>query len=406
MRKLIKKSVKKLYLLLIIVILIELAILGVKPHPNFWLKRESLAQYAAQVIKKCSSSKYHPNCYNEEVPKLMTKISMEDAFKVTSFIQDKDSSFGYCHVLSHKLSSLEVDKNPDKWMDVLPRCPANGMCANGCLHGALQERFRVESLSADQIEKAIPDLKVACEARAGWNPTGLDQAICYHGLGHLTMYITNSNFKKALELCNRIAKKDGGRNFTGVCYEGLFMQLFQPLEPEDFALVKGKTPEQKNLLSFCSQFETKSQQQACWEEGFPLYREEIKTAKGIVNFCMNSPNQYAIDHCFDMLFTALGQAANFDASIITEVCRDIPEGRRGQCFANGALSMIQADKKFIDRATGLCSRAQPFQVTQDCYNKLADMALYNFHSGTEELNRFCSKLPENLYDKCFGNHPS
>lgn len=402
-----KKEIKLIIFALLIIVLTELSILQ-----NGALKKSEFADLsylANQIIEKCASSSYRPTCYDEQVPKLMDKpynISLEEAFKITRIIQAQDSSFQYCHVLGHRLSSKEVAKNPQSWMNIIPRCPANGMCANGCLHGALQERFRSESLSDEQIETVIPDLQIACEARSNWNPTGLDQAICYHGLGHLTMYMTNADFEKSLEICDRIAKKDDGRDLTGVCYEGLFMQLFQPLEPEDFALAQGKEPKKDQLSTFCGQFGTKRQQQACWEEGWPLYREAIKTAEGIVNFCSRSPNPLQKDHCYDMIFHTVGQGSNFDADKITKLCNQIPLKRRGLCFASGALSMIQADKKFVDQATKFCLSAKPDKATDECYSRLADFATYNFHKGTEDLNRFCSGLPENLRPRCSGEDSS
>lgn len=385
---------------ILLVIILEVFLLQ---KPNLGAQSAQSSELLAnQIIEKCKPTPYRPTCYDQEVPKLMDRISMEKAFEITRIIQNNDRSFNYCHILGHKLSTKEVAKNPDKWMDIIPRCPSNGMCSNGCIHGALQERFRAESLSDNQITKVIPDLQVACEARKNWNPTPLDQAICYHGLGHLTMYITNANFGKSLKICDQIAKKADGRNFTGVCYEGIFMQLFQPLEPEDFALAKGKIPEKNNLGIFCGQFTTKEQQQACWEEGWPLFREEVKTGDGIVNFCSNSPNAQAIDHCFEMLFTGFGQGVNFDTDAITKLCNQVPLTRQGQCFANGALSMIQADKKFIDDATILCSKSNYPSENNKCFETLANMALYNFHPDSTEFIQFCNRLPDNLQPKCLG----
>lgn len=386
-----------------ILILLGIIILGefyILQKPKQSIKISPLSVLAGEIIEKCKPTSYHPACYDEEVPKFISIISMEEAFEVTGMIQDQDPSFAYCHVLGHKLSSLETAKDPSKWIDIIPRCPANGMCSNGCLHGALQERFRSESLSDQQIEDVTPDLKITCEARNGWKPTPLDQAICYHGLGHLIMYITDANFEKSLMICDLIGKKGDGRNFSGVCYEGVFMQLFQPLEPEDFALAEGKSPERKKLKDFCTQFNTKQQQQACWEEAWPLYREEVKTAQGIVNFCNNSPNPAQIDHCFEMLFTGAAQNVNFDSKTITKLCSQIPLQRRGQCFASGARGMTQADKKFTDKAIQLCHQAQPSSIDEECFKILVDFSAYDFKSGSEDFLRLCNGLPDPWKDKC------
>ena len=105
------------------------------------ISANSLDKYATGIVKKCSSASYKPTCYEKEVPMLMDSISMEEAFQVTRIIQDLDKSYQYCHVLGHELSARETAKDPGKWKDIIPRCPS-GLCSNGCIHGAFQERFR------------------------------------------------------------------------------------------------------------------------------------------------------------------------------------------------------------------------------------------------------------------------
>ncbi|MBX9765211.1 hypothetical protein K2X83_01060, partial [Patescibacteria group bacterium] len=108
---------------------------------------KNLERLAEKVIATCSKESYPPTCYDEEIPRLMdTGLSMEEAFQVTTVIQNKVSDYFYCHVLGHNLSAKETAKDPSKWTEVVARCPV-GMCSNGCLHGAAQERFRAESLS-------------------------------------------------------------------------------------------------------------------------------------------------------------------------------------------------------------------------------------------------------------------
>ncbi len=39
------------------------------------------------------------------------QISMEDAFTFAKNIQSQDDQYGYCHVLEHKLSAKELNKD-------------------------------------------------------------------------------------------------------------------------------------------------------------------------------------------------------------------------------------------------------------------------------------------------------
>lgn len=383
---------------LLLVISGELLLLS-KQAPTKSLSQDSLQKYAEEVLSNCSKKDYRPACYDEKIPKLMDFISMENAFRVTQLVQQKDSSYNYCHVLGHKLSAREAAKDPSRWMDVITRCPV-GVCANGCLHGTLQERFRSEYLTDGQIEEIKPDLSKVCEERNGWKPTGLEQATCYHGLGHLAMYLTNADIKKSLDLCDAISIKKDGRDFGKLCYEGLFMQLFQPLEPEDFALVEGKGPQKESLRSFCEQYKGEEKVEACWSEGWPLYRAEVFTPQGLIEFCSVPPDPENQDMCFNMMFHALGQGKNFNVDEIEGFCKQLPSKRKAQCFADGASSIIQADKSFVNRAVELCFKAEKSGVGDECFANLARFSNYNLPSHSEEFLALCASLPEKWQGKC------
>jgi len=251
-------------------------------------KEGSLEQHANTAVALCQKDKDRPSCYDKEVPKLTGSLSMEDAFRVTWHVQEKDSEYQYCHVLGHELSAREVRKDPTKWKEVITRCPS-GMCSNGCLHGGFQERFRAETFTEEEIEEVTQELVDACEAREQWQPTGLEQASCYHALGHLTMYITDANTEQASTICDVISKKPDGRDFRQLCYDGVFMQIFQPLEPEDFALIEGKVPTKEEVTAFCAEGNTHMQEASCLNESWPLFYQDIVNPKNLVPFCEKNP---------------------------------------------------------------------------------------------------------------------
>lgn len=362
---------------------------------------KSPEEIAKTIIQTCSDAPYKPTCYEKEVPVLMDEgMSMTDAFNIIQILQKKDTTYGYCHVLGHKISEKEVVKDPQNWIDTIPRCPSNGMCSNGCLHGAMQGRFKSEHLNDSQIEKVVPELKIACEKRKNWNPTGLDEGICYHGLGHLTMYITKADINKSLAICDKIGIKPDGSDIRNVCYEGIFMQLFQPLETEDFDLVKGIAPTKEGLRAFCTNFATESIQEACWREGWPLFAHEIKTAQGIEDFCEQTTSETRKNVCYSMLFHVLAQSTNFELSQIEVVCSKMSQNKKADCYSNNALAIIQADKSFIAKAVSLCGRAQDAQIANECYTNLSQLASYNFLKNSKERNEFCSLLPKDLHSSC------
>lgn len=354
-------------------------------------KSSSLNNYAEKVLIKCSKESYKQACYDKEIPKLMDYISMEDAFKITSIIQEKDTSYQYCHILGHKLSAREVNKDPSKWKNIVSRCPS-GICSNGCIHGAFQEKFRSESLTDKQIESIKPDLQNICEERQNWHPTGLEQGSCYHALGHLTMYLNSAYIDKAISLCKEISIKDSRRDFSHLCFDGVFMQIFQPLEPEDFTLVKGKQPRKEEVLNFCSKYSL-TEKSSCLSESWPLFINEIKESDGLVAFCMKEePNEQS--RCFDSMEYVLTTQFNFDLDKMANLCKNLPTELIGQCFGNASTRLIETDYRNIEKSVNFCKESQKYDKTNRCFNELIKYSDYNFHTGSKEFFKLCNTMPD------------
>lgn len=378
-----------------IIIGAELWMIRYDPQPID--KKNELNILASQIIQKCKSDSNRPSCYDKEIPKLMDRISMEEAFGVTREVQNRDKSYQYCHVLGHELSAREVRKDPTKWKDVVTKCPS-GMCSNGCIHGGFQEKFRSETLTERELEKVKPELANICENRTNWHPTGLEQASCYHAVGHLSMYVTNGEIDRSLKLCDELTLKSSGRDYRRLCYDGVFMQLFQPLEPDDFALVEGKAPDKNHLSAFCNQYGG-GIKGSCLSEAWPLYREEIRTVGGLQNFC-NLQERSEQKRCFSAMFYILASGKGLDKDKIAEFCRELPINLRGLCLANSASRMIEVDYRNIDQAIQLCQENSQIDPERMCYQEMLLYSGYNFKKDGSEFLKVCNLLPDDLKIKC------
>lgn len=367
----------------------------------FGLVPYSYEQYAEKVIAACAKENYPPSCYDNEIPKLMDRgLSMEETFEVTSIIQGKVNNYFYCHVLGHRLSEKETAKDPLKWTEVVARCPT-GMCSNGCLHGAAQERFRNDVLTPEQVQSLLPELTQVCEEGYGRAFTGLEQASCYHSLGHLSMYITGADADASVAVCDDIAQK-GDNDYRKTCYEGAYMQIFQPLEPEDFALVKDiPATTTVSAHAYCGQF-TGEKRDACNRESWPLYRASFDAPSGLEAFCsLASANADSKRYCYNAMFYVLTAQYNFDKDKITQLCEGVPQERKGQCFANAASRLIETDYRLIPDALEMCKRADTDGVGPRCYDELLYYSAFNFHQGSDAFNALCKALPEPWSGKCF-----
>lgn len=390
---------KKEFFALLSLLFIALAVSLVSTVSVFF--EDPIKRYAGEVMKVCEDAAYTPSCYDREIPKLMDAygISLEEAFQVTEIVQNKDSGYPYCHVLGHNLSAKEASKDLSKWSGVIAKCP-EGQCSNGCLHGAFQERFRDENLSAEELEAVIPQLSDVCNDGSGRTFTELERGSCYHALGHLTMYVTKADPEESVELCDRIMA-GGDFERRHLCYDGVFMQIFQPLEPEDFALIEDVAPETKQeALALCDAFSGLAHG-SCMLESWPLFIDELKAPKGLSNFCEGFGNQASVDRCYYGLFYLMPVQFNFDKSRIVSFCDGIRDPYRGQCFAKAASRHIESDKKFVPEAVSYCRLAENRGVAEDCWREMLFYSRFALKRDSASFNQLCELLPGEWQEQCF-----
>ncbi len=379
---------------------IFIALLLVVAFIDQFSQKNSIESGADKIIALCKDASYRPTCYDLEIPKLMGALSMEDTFKVTRIIQDKESNYPYCHVLGHLIGGVETAKDPSKWKDVAGRCPTD-MCSNGCMHGVFQERFRSESLPEAPVTEVSSILSGICEPRDGFNPTSLVQATCTHALGHLTMYVTGADIRKSLSICDRISINKDGHDFRPLCYDGVFMQLFQPLEPEDFALVEGKVPSKDKVEKFCSAF-SGEERNSCWSESWPLVKAELKhDPLRVEQFCAQLAQTDGASGCMRDMFYILAVQFGLDSNRIEKYCAQGTHAIRGECFAAAASRFIEVDARNVEKALALCQSAEHYGVGDVCYVKLAQDASYDFKEGSKAFTQLCGGLPAQWQDQCY-----
>jgi len=383
------------YIIFVATLIVGLALWTISP-------KKSLHAYADGVVKKCQGVAYAPSCYDREIPKLMDRISMEEAFEVTRLVQEKDKRYLYCHVLAHNVSLREAEKDLSNWKDVVARCPTT-FCNNGCQHGALMRRFNAESLTNSQIAEVKPDLMDVCEPRGSWNPREIERSMCYHALGHLNMFITKADIPKSVELCNDIGIKPDGRNYTQTCTQGVLMSVYQPLEPEDFALVKDLTPTKDTVNVFCNQF-TGEAWFACHSESWPLFLQDIKEPAGLMRFCSytNDPdkkqNCIATGMSILTVFMVVDRGGQLDR--LRAYCDQLPFVQKGQCYAASAFRLVQIDPRYADTAQAVCVVAQESGVGDACYSYLLQHADQSFQEGSTEREAFCEAFSEMWKIQC------
>jgi hypothetical protein len=383
----------------------------------------SASALAARVIETCASSAHRPTCYDREIPKLMDSgITLEQSFEVVKAIQAKDDSYWFCHVVAHELSEKEWERDPSGWKDVMTRCPVN-MCSNGCIHGALQRHFSSEALNNTQISELMPDLMDLCEKREHWTPAPSDTSSCYHELGHLSMYLSGADPKGSQEICDRVAVRPDGRNYLQTCYEGIFMQVFEPRDPDDFGLIHKLIPHPDRLSVcdtapfgvqkgacwkkgwgedagiFCDSF-TGELRNACWREAWVVNDERLTKGAGITAYCEYAKDTAERLKCFNKMIYSVMAMYDFDEKKVEPICPDLPEDMHGECYASIVGRMLETDQDLADKALAVCERANKQGVGPVCYERLAYEARNVFAPGAPKAKELCARIPEPYNRSC------
>lgn len=365
--------------------------------------KKDIGQITERIVNQCAEVTNKTKCYEDLISSLVLEpmnLTMEEAFQVVKSAQRLDSKYYYCHDLSHKLARSEMQKKDNDWRDVAARCPMN-LCAKGCIHGVFQEKYKDQTLSDAEIEQNIPELDALCKPRSSWQPSGSQQASCYHGLGHLFMYITDANIEESLRLCSKLAVSEHKLNFRAPCLHGIFMQIFQSSNYEIVNLINKFNLSLETAPSFCQKFD-KETAAICWMESWPFQAQEINNANGLKNFCYQLDKDHQSD-CFAFMFTIITFNFRYDQDKLLDYCSSMQDGLAAECASRVALAILQNDNEHIEQASGFCKKASDYDPKHQCYNLLATMASYNFSLGSKERTDLCNSLPETVKESCFKN---
>lgn len=351
------------------------------------------ASAASDIVEACAreGESDHSHCYERDVPALWGTHSLPELFEIIRDIRQIDPSYQFCHVLAHKLGEQAAAEDPSRWVDLIPLNPPDGICSNGFIHGVIVGTFRNDVLDAATLEKIIPDFARACEPRANWTPSPLDQAICYHGMGHLFMFVTNADIRKSLDTCDRIALSPTD-DFRRVCREGVFMQIYQPLEPDDFALIEllPEEPSKENYRRMCDFYSDSAEEEgACLREAWPLFEDGIKSGRDVAAFCKGQPNTEETAACYESASAIIGRMTLGNIDAAAQACAAIPAGEQATCYVMAAQAIVEEDRSNGSVALMLCKRAEGL-LADNCLATLAGRAGFLFTSRSREGVAFCA----------------
>jgi hypothetical protein len=226
------------------------------------------------------------------------------------------------------------------------------------------------------------------------------------------MYITDANLRRSAELCREVGTKSDGRNYIQTCTEGVFMSIYQPLSPEDFALVKDLTPTKESMPEFCDKFkDDEMSYHACHKEAWIIFRNEVATPEGYIKFCSYTDEPIWQETCQGSLMNVLVDTKIIQANDINwlkNFCSQVPARVQPICVRATVHRLVQVDPKLAPKAVEVCQEMSSLgqNIEEDCYNTLLAFSVRGFLKDTPELKSYCGFLPDSWKDKCLSGVPA
>ena len=368
---------------------------------------DQMDREAQRVVATCASAQLQlrENCYERTVPSLYPKFSVSDLFVILADIQTRDPQYTSCHVAAHAVGARVADENPDHWMDAVHLNPPDSPCDGGYLHGLLSERFNAEVLSPATIQGLIPAFKHVCEPTDTWHPAALEEYLCYHGMGHLYVFITNADMPRALELCKETVPALFTQEGPRLCYNGAFMEILTPTGPDGFVLQKQLKVDvtKDSVKTYCRTFQVDPMQYGtCLQRGMILYQPPLTSGQQIDSYCADEPDSDEHHYCLVRGFKNLGFYLSLYARQDSTVCDGAPASERQLCYNTVSLILLKEDNGLgnAHHAIAFCDSISDTNSSAACAQSLAAHGAYFYGPNSESFNQFCSLFSGSLKETC------
>lgn len=343
---------------------------------------EKIRQTAVSIHNQCTLK--NPTCYQDRI-----QSELLDVYKtqtVLEAINDYDTYFS-CHAFTHFIGRALYESTqsiPEAYSQI------NFTCHGGTYHGVIEAYLndRPEGLldfTGGQIEEICMESKTKTDK----NPEAVESE-CFHGFGHAFMYVTDSNLKKSLELCDMIIPQ-----FQERCFGGAFME-----NSTSSTNVDHPTQWLKEGDKFypCTILSEKYLTQCYFYQSTYLLMTSDHNYQKVFGDC------YTLDgknrqYCYMGIGAILASVSNERSVQFASTVCNIPQGEARQLCIEGAVpSMLQRWGGNVEKIVEFCNLSAA-DLQEVCFLKLGTFAQSWYNR--EKLEAICKSL-ENYQEACMG----
>lgn len=353
-----------------------------KTHENYFVK------YADEVMKCRSSGWSRANpCINVLYDRTTKEISIKQLLRELDESRSKVLFMEHeCHGMAHSIGRESYKRTKDIYK-ALNQC--DNTCGQGCVHGVMEGAL-ITDVPRDQLGHLSPSeikgkLSTFCNEERLKDANFETTFLCYHGLGHIIMYIYQ-DIPRALEICESFTSEKS----RYACRTGIFME-----NSTGFNAQKTFVGNQNDYLYPCN--ETKDEyKSSCYAMNVPNMRKKGLKFEQIPQECIKAGVH--APYCFSSLGMELAyQVKAGNMELARHVCEDLSGKNGPYCVLAIAGSSIGAGAYGVDRMYEFCSKLKQKDAQKLCHIMIFDISIHNFEYQADSVYGDCLKKSKREY---------
>lgn len=351
----------------------------------------SVSKSAQRIASFCQDKADWRKCYGDQLGSLNKSQKISDTLKVLTELESIDRKTMDCHLISHKIASSEVEKDPQNWLMIFQSVDQQ-MCMGGFVHGAMEGKKRFDSSFALN-ESTIPEI---CDSINKATKEKKYDA-CSHVIGHILLAEVGGDLKKGSGVCNRLPDE-----LREPCNNGVFMENITRDNLVDHGLakyIKFDDSSAAMIEETCRQY-SGIPGTACWRELSHLYAGlGDKSLKRMWELCSRASNMNDRDECYIHAFNSILPRPDFDESQLTAICTPLKfdSKKYDHCYSWAIYNFMNNSIVVNNRAITLCSLASD-DYRKKCFAILGQR-LARVLSFSDRQN-FCKDVSEEYKTPC------
>ncbi|EKD90980.1 MAG: hypothetical protein ACD_30C00054G0027 [uncultured bacterium] len=398
-KKLVRKR-KNIFIFLGLVLILVLGAFYFMQFPVKILIAENFPKQALGIKEFCLQNKDWRRCFGEQLAAFNKDHALKETLVILKEIQKIEPKVNDCHFIAHFISSSEVEKAPDKWLDVFNLVDQT-TCNNGYIHGVMEGRARFDpdfEIKASVIPATCQAIEERINQRLG-KTNGSDDA-CAHIMGHILLAEVGGNVDKAVQECSGVEK-----TYKISCYQGIFMEniLRENLIVHEVAKPLPKTDDSaRQIASICPTFEVDARG-ACYRELSHIYTLITNDPQRVYKYCQASPNKDEARECYFHALNLMVLSDKASDNDLAVYCQNFKGDDKNikSCISRIIQPILGSSLSLITEASAFC-QVQEGIYRDYCFQRIGQK-LKNVKDRAK-VRELCQEVPQQFKDICLGSY--